>query len=196
MNIPKAWKKPVRKLQKDLFFGRKNFRWLKGICNNTLQNSSQIWQSLPKPITKKDFEEREFVLNHIDLATTMYKAIKDGIEYRNRIKFRNCRYKKYNDLKNNKIIYECSFYKISEKQNKVNYFVLHLKNKRKNGVKAELIKTKPAFHLPISEEGKFRYSPIFLDEFNMFFYPKTGVRYGYRFTGKSNDILIASGIGL
>jgi hypothetical protein len=195
MRVPKkAWEKAARKLQKDLFFGRKSFRTLKIVCNNLLQNSSQIWQSLPKPVTKKDFEEREFVLKHIELAIIMYSAIKNGMEYRNRIKFRNCRYKKYVDSKNKKIIFKCSFYKIIEKQNKINYFVLYLKDKRKKGIKAELIKTRLTFQLPVVEKGRFRYSPILLNEFNMFFYPKNDIRYGYVFKGDSNKSLTATKI--
>ena len=194
MSIPKNLEKPVRKIQKDLFFGRKSFRTLKTVCNTLLQNSSKIWQTLPKPVTKKDFEERKFVLDNIDLATTMYRAIKNGLEYRNRIKFRNCRYKKYVDSKNKKIIFKCSFYKIIEKQNKINYFVLYLKDKRKKGIKAELIKTRLTFQLPVVEKGRFRYSPILLNEFNMFFYPENSIRYGYTFKGDTNKSLIASKI--
>lgn len=182
----KILEKGKRKFQKDLFYGRKSFRFLKEVTNRWLQGASEAWPNMPKPITKKDKETRELIVGLGSLGSVFLNKIKEAELYRKSIKFRNCRYKKYED-KTKRIIFECSFLKLSENSNKTNYFILLQSNKSK--FSAQLIKNKIEINLQVIEEGRFKFLPHFFDEFNVFFYPNNGLRYGYNFTGKSNDAL-------
>ena len=182
-----------RRFEKDLFFGRKNFRYLQEGTNRMLQRAYSYWQKKDKPLTEQDYKDRELMLKITELATSFYSRIKEAKAYRAGIKFRNCTYKKYFDKKKNRIIFACSFYKIIEKKYRTNYLILNIGNKTKEDLyKAKLIKDKLNFaDLKVIEEGKFRFSPIFMNEFNNHFYPSGGKKYSYKFIGKSNNTLLA-----
>ncbi|KKS58019.1 hypothetical protein A3K21_03330 [Candidatus Roizmanbacteria bacterium RIFOXYC1_FULL_38_14] len=177
-----------RKIQQDLFFGRKSFRKFKETTNTFLQDSSQMWENLPQPITKKDKEYREGVVGIASLGSVFLARIREAEAYRKSIKFRNCTYRKYVDVKKGLTIYACSFFKISENINKTSYFCITNK-KYKGGLKAKLVKTEMDMPKHSIERGRFRYSPHSFTEFNLFLYPKFGKKYGYKFIGKKNTNL-------
>lgn len=189
----KILEKGRRKFQKDLFYGRKSFRFLKEVTNRWLQDASEAWQNMPKPITKKDKETRELIVGLGSLGSVFLKRIREAEAYRKSIKFRNCRYKKYED-QTKRIIFKCSFLKLSENSYKTNYLILRQSNKGR--FSTQLIKNKIEINSQVIEEGRFKFLPHFFDEFNIFFYPNNGLRYGYKFKGKSNDALKAIKIGL
>lgn len=185
----KEFNKVLQKLRKDLFSGRKSFKFLKETCYKMFKSSSELWQNQTKPITKKDFENRKLLMEYISLASSMYGAIKEANKYRASLRFRNCKYVKYFDK--NRLIFECSFYKIATKENKINCFIIYLNKRSNNGFKAELINGPIEIKSPISEEGKFRHIPIFFTEYNVFFYPKNGKQYSFNFKGKTRENMTA-----
>jgi hypothetical protein len=128
-----------KKLQQDLFFGKKSFRKFKETTNTFLQDSSRMWDNLPQPITKKDKEYREGVVGIASLGSVFLARVREAEAYRKSIKFRNCKYKKYIDTKQKETIYSCKFFKIIENTYKTNYFCI-TNQKYKGGLKAELIK--------------------------------------------------------
>lgn len=179
-----------RRIQQDLFFGRKSFRKFKETTNTFLQDSSQMWDNLPQPITKKDKDYREGVVGIASLGSVFLARIREAEAYRRSIKFRNCRYKKYLDEKNKTIIFACRFFKIVDKSYKTNYFCITNK-KNKKGLKAELAKTEIKTPNRSVEIGRFRFSPHSFSEFNLFLYPKSGYKYAYKFVGNDNTHLHA-----
>lgn len=179
-----------KNLKHDLFYGRKSFRFLKRGANSMLQDSSKAWNDLPQPITKKDKEDRELTVGIASLGSVLLARIREAEEYRGSIKFKNCKYKKYIDTIKKRTIFKCKFFKIVNKEYKTNYFCISYKLSNK-GYRAELIKTKINIDRPIIEEGRFRFLPHSFTEFNLFLYPKTGIKYGYSFKGKSNEKLFA-----
>ena len=179
-----------RKIQQDLFFGRKSFRKFKETTNTFLQDSSQMWENLPQPITKKDKEDREGVVGIASLGSVFLARIREAEAYRKSIKFRNCKYRKYLDIKRKLTIFACTFFKISESIYKTSYFCITNK-KYRGGLKAELIKTEMEIPRKSIEKGRFRYFPHSFTEFNLFLYPKFEKKYGYKFIGKNNTNLYA-----
>lgn len=179
-----------RRIQQDLFFGRKSFRKFKETTNTFLQDSSQMWGDLPQPITKKDKDYREGVVGIASLGSVFLARIREAEAYRKSIKFRNCKYKKYIDVKRKLTIYACQFFKIVENSYKTNYFCITNK-KHKGDLKAELVKIDMEIPKHSIESGRFRYSPHSFTEFNLFLYPKSGKKYGYKFIGKNNANLYA-----
>lgn len=184
-----------RKIAQELFFGRKSFRKFKEMTNTFLQDSSQMWEHLPEPITKEERTQREIIVGIASLGSIYLKRIREAEAYRRSIKFRNCRYKKYFDEKRKLTIYACRFYKIVDNAHKTNYFCITNKSS-KNGFKAELIKTEMNMPKYSIETGRFRYVPHSFTEFNLFLYPESGNKYGYSFIGKDNVHLYAQSLDI
>lgn len=105
-------KKFTEKFVYDLYFNSRKRNLLK---KNFLGLQKEIIENTPtgKPISQKDYEEREDAVDFLSISVRGLKKVKEAEEFQKKIVLKKCKFKLYKSVPNNSFIIKADFFRVA-----------------------------------------------------------------------------------